>query len=451
MDLPPAPDTGGDAGTKPTGPSAWGSVSARLRSPAVQRLRWPVGVYLISRVIYLVIAVIDVHFRTSTAKPAHLWHALRQWDGHWYVRMAGFGYPHHVPPPNTIIDTHYSTLGFEPLYSMLMWLGAHVLVHLDPSHTYPYEKTGLIIAVVCGGVATVLIGRLAGRWWGPRAERLSVLFICFFPGSIVCSMVYPEGLTLMLVAGSLLALEDRRWVLAGVLAAFAGAIEPLALAIVPACAVVALLELRREGRSAWRALLAPVLSPLGAIGVCIFMWSWTGTPFAVYIAQQRAWGEKGTPFGGLVSAVHVFGHELRTFRNFNSTPIDMNLPVGLLGACVLVYALYVMWQIRNGAEDRVVSAPLGGVVDRVIGTVGEGVGSGVSIGAWVWTAGVAYLGLSSAQTLPSPRLLLCAFPAVLALVVGQRSKRALWIVLAITAVLMVAMSIDTFVGNGLRP
>jgi hypothetical protein len=451
MDLPPAADTGGDAGTTPTASSARGSVAARLRSPALRRLRWPVGIYLISRAVYLLIAVIDVHIRTSAAKPAHLWHALRQWDGVWYVRLAAHWYPHHVPPPNTVIDTHYSTLGFEPLYSMMMWLGAHVIAHLDPTHAYPYEKAGLIIALVSGGVATVLIGRLAERWWGPRAGKLSVLFICLFPGSIVFSMVYTEGLLLALVAGCLLALEDRRWLLAGVLAGFSTAVEPVAFAIIPACAVVAALELRREGWSAWRVLSAPLLAPVGGVAVGIYLWSWAGTPLAILTTQKRAWGEGGTPFLGLLKAVKTFGHELRIFRNFHHTPLDINLPVGVLGACVLVYALYVMWQIRGGAQARVVSAPFGGALDRVIGGAGEGVGSGVSIGAWVWTAGVAYLSLSSAQTPPNPRLLLCAFPATIALAVGQRSKRALWIVLGITAVLMVAMSIDTFVGNGLRP
>jgi hypothetical protein len=451
MHLPSASVTAGDVVPKPAAPAAPGSVAARLRSPALRRLRWPVGVYLISRVFYLAIAVLDVHFRTSRANPAHLWHALRQWDGLWYVRVATHWYPRTLPPANTTLGHHYTTLGFEPLYSMVMWAGAHVIAHLDPSHAYPYEKAGLIIAFVCGGIATVLIGRLAERWWGPRAGRLSVLFLCLFPGSIVFSMVYGEGLMLMLVAGCLLALEDRRWLLAGVLAGFATAIEPVAFAIIPACAVVAVLELRRNGWGAWRAILAPLLAPAGAVAFGIYLWSWVGTPFASYIAQKRAWGEGSTPFVGLFDDVKTFAHEVRIFRDFQHTPLDMNLVSGVLGACVLIFALYVMWQIRNGATGRVVSAPFGGVLDRVIGGVGDGVGTGVSIGAWVWTAGVAVLSLSSAQTPPNPRLLLCAFPATLALAVGRRSKRGLWILLGITLVLTVAMSVDTFVGNGLRP
>jgi hypothetical protein len=426
-------------------------VAARLRSPAIRRLLWPLGVYLISRVFYLVIAVVDVHFRTSRAQPAHLWRALRQWDGLWYVRVATNWYPRTLPPANTTLGHHFTTLGFEPLYSMLMWAGAHVIAHLDPTHAYPYEKAGLIIALVCGGVAVVLIGRLAERWWGPRAGRLSVLFICLFPGSIVFSMVYSEGLMLMLVAGCLLALEDRRWLLAGVLAGFATAIEPVALAIIPACAVVAVLELRRHGWSAWRAILAPLLAPAGVVTFGIYLWSWVGTPFASYIAQKRAWGESSTPFLGLFDDVRSFGHEIKIFHGFQHSTLDMNYVSGVLGACLLVFALYVMWQIRHGAARRVVSAPFGGVLDRVIGSVTEGVGSGVSIGAWVWTAGVAVLSLSSAQTPPNPRLLLCAFPATLALIVSRRTKRGLWIVLGITLVLTVAMSVDTFVGNGLRP
>ena len=60
-------------------------------------------------------------------------------------------------------------------------------------------------------------------------------------------MVYAEGLLLPLAAGCILALQKRRWLLAGSLAAFATATEPEALVLVVVCAVSALLELRRRG------------------------------------------------------------------------------------------------------------------------------------------------------------------------------------------------------------
>ena len=52
---------------------------------------------------------------------------------------------------------------------------------------------------------------------------------------------------LPLAAGCILALQRRRWVLAGVLAGIATATEPEALVLVLVCAVSAALELRRSG------------------------------------------------------------------------------------------------------------------------------------------------------------------------------------------------------------
>ena len=69
----------------------------------------------------------------------------------------------------------------------------------------------------------------------------AIAFWGIFPGTIVFSMVYSEGLSLALIAGAMRALQDRRWVLAGLLAATASAVEPVVFAIIPAFGGVALL------------------------------------------------------------------------------------------------------------------------------------------------------------------------------------------------------------------
>ena len=85
---------------------------------------------------------------------------------------------------------------------------------------------GLIVSGIGGMVATVLVQRLATGWWGDRTGRKAVLIFCLFPGSVVFSMVYAEGLVLALAAGCILGLQQRRWLLAGALAGIATATEP---------------------------------------------------------------------------------------------------------------------------------------------------------------------------------------------------------------------------------
>ena len=242
----------------------------------VRRHRWAFAVYFGSRLLLLVVALVDLPLfhRSFTSE-------IGNWDGFWYIKLATQGYPTHIPHV-------YSTLGFFPLYSMVIWLVAHVLFS-------SYAIAGALVSVVGGLVATVLVERLCTNWWGERNAKRAVLFFCLFPGSVVFSMVYSECLLIPLAAGCLIALERRRWLLAGVLAAFATAIGPDAIAIVAACAVACLLEVRRSGwRSpeARRSLFAPLLSPVGLCLFGAFLWVWDGTPFACFDAQRIAWGER---------------------------------------------------------------------------------------------------------------------------------------------------------------
>src|SRR5207253_1167110 len=123
-----------------------------------------------------------------------------------------------------------------------------------------------------------LLWRLLARIWGREvADRGTALF-CFFPGSFVLSMVYSEPLMLALAIGCLLALLDRRWLVAGVLAGLATGVRPNAVALVAACAWAAAVAIvkRRE----WRALVAPLLAPAGLVAFFAFLWARTGRPDA---------------------------------------------------------------------------------------------------------------------------------------------------------------------------
>jgi hypothetical protein len=403
-----------------------------------ERLRYPLAVYLVSRVLYLAVAVADVFLRNGK-----LGLELRNWDGKWFTKLAENGYPHTLPTVYGNNPHHgYSTLGFEPLYSMLMWAGGQVL----PKGV---EPAGLLISLVCGGIATVEISVLAERWWGHDASRRGILFFCFFPGTIVFSMVYAEGLSLALIAGALLCLEDRRWVLAGLLAGTATAVEPVALAIIPACGVVSLRELWRHGwrdGGARRSLWAPVLSVVGAAGTGIFMWFWTGTPLAVDKAQRIAWGEKSSPYAVWYQIKDFFKNEIFSWHGWSN--VNLNLPAGFLGAVFLLWGLRRLWKVRRGLPIGTSTASTE-FADRTFNGVSLQ-GAGVPLAAFVYTGFVAVLALTSDNTPPNPRMLVCAFPVLMA-VAAPFSGRKQKVLLVISLTLLVAMSIGTFVAGGLRP
>ena len=300
---------------------------------------------------------------------------LSAYDGGWYLKLAAHGYPDHV------LHTQ-STLGFFPLYPLA--IRAVSLVVRSPL------AAAVCIALVGGLVATVLVQRLATAWWGETTGRRAAVVFALFPGTLVFSMAYSEGLTVPLVLGCLLALRSRRWVLAGTLAGLAAVVEPVALVLPVVVALVAL-------RAAWQRrnaapLVAPVLSVVGVAAFAGFLWSWTGSPLAALIAQHDGWHNQTVPLGVLSLPLvhHLLGH-----------PADMlgylgtwNLWNGVLGAAFFVWSLVRVWPVRHE----------------------------LSPGGFAWLVGVGAVTLWSVKTLPNARMLLLAFPA--ALVWARRSSQA---------------------------
>jgi hypothetical protein len=300
---------------------------------------------------------------------------------------------------------------------------------------------GLVVSGIGGLVATVLVQELASGWWGEAAGRRAALLFCLFPGSVVFSMVYAEGLLLPLAAGCILALERRRWALAGVLAGLATAVQPDALALVLVCAVSAALAFRRT-RSP-RALIAPALSLTGIAAFAGYLWAHAGTPLANYEAQRYAWGEKTDVFA-LVHQARTLAGEI-SFAHFNHPTINLNLVAGLAGAVLLVAGMVLLVRERRmvllARERRIVLL----VRERLPGS--RSGCPGVSVEALVWAAAIGVLTVTSEFVPPNPRLLITAFPVV---VVFARAVRGRW-VLPLTGALLIGMSYLTFYGTTLRP
>lgn len=370
------------------------------------------SIYVAARALLMLVAVLD-----AVIGHHNLMSELANWDGLWYRELANKGYPDHVSYAQT-------TLGFFPLYPLTIWAVEHPLVLLTGNGLiWGATVAGVIISSVGGLVASVLVFRLARGWWGPTvAMRATVLFI-IFPGSVVFSMVYSEGLLLPLAIGCIYLLERRRWVAAGVLGGIGSALQPVGIVLPVVCAVAVLGELHRQGwslRRARRSLLAPLLSLTGVGAFAAFLWAWTGSPLANYTAQHHGWSEKTDPLAVWHTAMRLFSEISLT--HFNSPTINLNYVIGLLGVGLLVVMLVLVWFARRE----------------------------MSIEALVWTAAISFLALTSENVPPNPRMLITAFPALMAV---ARYARGRWFTVIVWAngVLLVVLSMMTYVGHTLRP
>jgi hypothetical protein len=389
----------------PSWPGRLGSGRLGAAAATWSSVRFAVTVFMATRVVLLVVALVN-----GALRHIPLTNEFANWDGFWYRMISNQGYPDHV------FRLKQTTLGFFPLYPLVSKAFSYLFEWSTPYGSIgAVTVAGVLVSTVGGLGATVLVQRMATDWWDAQTGRRAVLLFCLFPGSVVFSMVYAEGLAIPLAAGCIYALSRRRWVLAGVLAALATAAEPEALILSVVCAVSALLELRRTGwrlRAAWRSFWAPIISPLGAVAFGAYLWVHTGSPLASFTAQHDAWHEKTSPLA-LVHDASLLATQSHT---------NLNYVVGLVGAVLLIVMLVLLYKQRRR----------------------------VPVEAIVWTLGIAFLTVTSWNIPPNPRLLITAFPLVGVVAYYVRGKwfRAL---LGANCALLIVLSALTFIGLTLRP
>lgn len=323
------------------------------RTGAVQRARLgvmsaiadaarPLGVYALSRLLVLALAVLVGVVHPSMTVSG----ILSDWDGGWYLDIVRDGYPAAIP--EVAGRATESPHAFFPLFPLATRVLSGVLPLSD-------AMAGIGVSLLAGATAVVLLFRLACAVADRRTAERAVALFCFFPGSFVLSMVYPEALTVALAAGCLLALVQRRWLSAGVAAGLATACRPNAIALVGACLWAAAVAVHR--RRELRALVAPLLAPAGLVAFFAFLWVRTGDPGAWFRVQHEAWGQQP----GLGTAViHLVRALARSpFSNGGLVVIGLSLIFSVAALVVLcrqrwpgVLAAYAVLVVAMSATSR---------------------------------------------------------------------------------------------------
>jgi hypothetical protein len=149
----------------------------------------------------------------------------------------------------------------------------------------------------------------------------------------------------------------------------------------------------------------------------VFLWAWTGTPFATLDAQRSGWGERVNPFA-LVDQGRLLVRRL----SHSNLPWVVSPAADLVGAIVLVLGVALLLKRPRR----------------------------VSVAAIAWTLGVGFLALVSEGVSTNPRMLITAFPAMVVFARCCTGKRYTWL-LSASALLLVGSSWLTYGGHTLTP
>lgn len=249
---------------------------------------------------------------------------LTTWDGLWYLAVARNGYPRSIPAEVTY-HMEEARAAFFPLYPLLIRVADAILPGGDTA-------AALGVNLLIGALAVVMVGLLTHRLTHDTTHAaMAMVLFSVFPGSFVLSFAYADGLMIVLAAGTLIALGDRRWVLAGVLAALTTATRPNGIAILAAVAVAAFCALRRPRDLG--ALWSVALAPLGLIGFHAFLALHTDERLAWFRVQGEAWDE-GLSFGG-TALRHIGG----TLTAPLSSPTQMITTITVITTLAALMAL----------------------------------------------------------------------------------------------------------------
>jgi hypothetical protein len=172
---------------------------------------------------------------------------------------------------------------FFPGWPALIWLAHWVTLG-------NWSAGGLLASIVSGAAASLGVWALADRVAGRQVADRAVVAFCLFPGAMTFGMLYSEPLAVAIAAAVLLAMLDRRWLLAGLLAAVGTAERPTLVVLTGVLGIGAIVAIRE--RREWRSLVA---APLSLAGVAVFF-GWLGLRYHDvgfwFSTEKHGWDEK---------------------------------------------------------------------------------------------------------------------------------------------------------------
>jgi hypothetical protein len=284
-------------------------VGRRLDGPARWSAGWalpfqvwfPLVVYGLSRLIAAAFMV-----AASSAHKSGYAGLATAWDGDWYRLIATQGYPSSLP------------IGIDGQVEQNAWAfspGYPFFVRAITSVTgLGFSVVAPALSVVLGAAAMVVIFMLLERAVSRFSACATVVLSCTFMAAPVMQLAYAESLALLLVAGALLLLRERKYVAVASLLLLLALTRPVVLAFVPVVIV--------HGVSRWRGRATDPFSRKDRRAV-VLLTTWcvaatglwpvivgisTGDIFA-WTKTQEAWRPEPHVFPGMSWPAYFLAHD----------------------------------------------------------------------------------------------------------------------------------------------
>ena len=259
---------------------------------------WPTLAFLISRVgllllVYLSLIVIPT--RTGDG----LWRAFPQnlfldgwsrWDSGWYVNIAQSGY-------SSSLQNVYLNTAFFPLYPILI-KGLAVLVG-------NYHLAGLLISNLALLGTCLLLYRIITNRFETEIAQKSLLLLLLCPFSFFFSAVYTESLFLLLVVMVFYFGEQKKWLVASLFAAAAGATRLVGILTVIPLFFIYLESIGYQWKNMRANILWLLLCVLGPGSYMLFQGIQFGDPFLFVKSQNAPGWQQGVNLFSALDALRV--------------------------------------------------------------------------------------------------------------------------------------------------
>jgi hypothetical protein len=184
-------------------------------------------------------------------------------DGRHYLEIAQHGY-----------EAKNKLLAFFPLYPLLIkFLSIDSLIN-------PI-LVGLVVSFLCSFLALFFLYKLVKLEYNDSIAKKVVCLMIFFPSSFYLISYYPEGLFLLLSVLTFYFVKQKKYLLAALTTALAGATRLVGIALLPVMLYEGYRYFKKERKIPWFLLI----SPLGLISFVNFINLKFGDPLYILGAQ----------------------------------------------------------------------------------------------------------------------------------------------------------------------
>jgi len=254
-----------------------------------------------------------------------------RWDAGWYNSIVEHGYSNLPKPENGQRDTT-----FWPLYPVTVRTVKLVVGN-------PFVAA-FMVSNIAFLVSLILLFRITKRRYGADIGTKVVMLISIWPFSFYFSAYYTEALYLLACVAAFYFGENRRWALAGLCAAAAGATRLLGCLSMVGLTLLYLEQIQFKVKGIRSDFCWIFLGLIGPLGFVLFLWLEFGEPFVFY------WGRNVPGWAAGVSMASLFNDIGDLFWG-RIAMTEINILFGLLGLAMVIFTwrkvgiAYSVWAI----------------------------------------------------------------------------------------------------------